>query len=112
MIGVPAPDEYLEMMGFAIITNEDGGKDLLKVGEAKVDAMLTTTNLSVEDVLEHCYACGLGMRPAAARVASPNVTMSFAAAPSITTEENSRKQQMIEEVKSLPTSSEKQLTNA
>ena len=99
LIGVIAPDEYLETMGFAILDNSEGGKDLVKTGDPTFEDIDLTTNLSVEDIVEHCYRCGLCLRlEATAPHKEAAMTMSFAAQPSSLGKMKRRREAGVEEV--------------
>lgn len=58
-IGVLPPAEYFKMLGWTFSTNEDNEIVLTRDSTVTVlNQELVTTNLSVEDIVQHCYTCG------------------------------------------------------
>lgn len=84
LLGVIPADEYLLTMGWKLVIDGPTEYRLLKVDPT--DTMKDTplsTNLSVADIVKHCYAIGLVKRPAQPR---PNISaagdaMAFATQP-------------------------------
>ena len=61
LIGITSPAKYLEMLGWRFSVNENNETSLTHEASATdmpFDKALLTTNLSVNDVIQHCYACG------------------------------------------------------
>lgn len=56
-IGLIQPEDYLEIMGCRVVTT-DGQYHIENVSPARPDLSESATNLSVGDVLQHCYENG------------------------------------------------------
>ncbi|GAM43843.1 mating-type protein [Talaromyces pinophilus] len=56
-IGLIQPEDYLEIMGCRLVTT-DGQYHIENVSPARPDLSESATNLSVGDVLQHCYENG------------------------------------------------------
>ena len=84
LLGVIPAGKYLETMGWSLVTDTEGEVHLVKTGAPKKHGVPLTSNLSVRDVVEHCYQIGLLTRPirrTRGTQLGERMTMSFAAAP-------------------------------
>jgi hypothetical protein len=87
LLGVIPADQYLETMGWTLATDTKEQVHLVKTNStAEKHNVPLTSNLSVRDIVNHCYQIGLLTRPE--RPARQNntvstMTMSFAAAPNV-----------------------------
>ena len=85
LLGVIPAGQYLNIMGWDLVTDTTGNVNLIKMNaSAQKQNVPLTTNLSVRDIVEHCYEIGLVSR--SARSARGNnrgngMVMAFAAAP-------------------------------
>lgn len=85
-LGVIPADEYLLTMGWKLIIDEPNEYGLVKTDPAnKMQNTPLSTNLSVADIVTHCYDIGLIKRPAQPRInaAAIGAVMSFAAHPNL-----------------------------
>ena len=86
LLGVLPADQYFKTMGWALATDTEGQTQVVRTTIMPAEKVAPlTTNLSVRDVVGHCYEIGLVDRPARPsghRNAVGDVMMSFAAAPS------------------------------
>ncbi|KAI9715898.1 MAG: hypothetical protein M1812_005718 [Candelaria pacifica] len=60
-IGVICPDDYLALMGWELVLNEQGDLNLTRLfvpDATAFDETLRTTNVSVHDIIQHCYSQG------------------------------------------------------
>jgi hypothetical protein len=83
-LGVIPADQYLETMGWTLATDTEGQTHLVKTSSGDGQNVPLTSNLSVHDIVNHCYDIGLLSRPQCPARRSKNdnvITMSFAAAP-------------------------------
>jgi hypothetical protein len=81
LLGVIPADQYLATMGWALVDDGAGQVHLVKnIPTAEKQNVPLTSNLSVHDIVNHCYQIGLLVRPD--RSARRDTTaMSFAAFP-------------------------------
>jgi Mating-type protein MAT alpha 1 HMG-box len=84
-LGVIPAAQYLEAMGWILATDTEGQVHLTKsTSTAEGENVPLISNLSVRDVVNHCYQIGLLARPQRSARSNNNIatmTMSFAAAP-------------------------------
>jgi hypothetical protein len=52
------PPKYFEKMGLSLVLSLDQQYNVEKIAEPQVDLTLTTTNFSVQDVINYCYDTG------------------------------------------------------
>ena len=60
-IGIVAPAQYLEMLGWQIVSGDNGERLLRRdfdVDISSLDQDLLTSNVSVNDIIKYSYACG------------------------------------------------------
>jgi Mating-type protein MAT alpha 1 HMG-box len=85
LLGVIPADQYFATMGWTLAADSDGQVHLAKNSSAaEKQNVPLTSNLSVRDIVNHCYQIGLLVRPKRfARRGSNGDTMamSFAASP-------------------------------
>jgi Mating-type protein MAT alpha 1 HMG-box len=85
LLGVIPADQYLATMGWALVDDSDGQVQLVKnISAAEKQNVPLTSNLSVRDIVNHCYQIGLLVRPDRSACRSDNddaMAMSFAALP-------------------------------
>ena len=85
LLGVIPADQYLATMGWALVDDSDGQVHLVKnISAAEKQNVPLTSNLSVRDIVNHCYQIGLLVRPDRSARRSNNgdaMAMSFAAFP-------------------------------
>ena len=84
LLGVIPADQYLDTMGWSLVTDTEGEVHFVKTGAPQTHSAPLTSNLSVCDVVEHCYQIGLLPRPirrVRGNQLGESVAMSFAAAP-------------------------------
>jgi hypothetical protein len=85
LLGVIPADQYLEIMGWTLVTDTEGQVHLVKARSVTEKPSLPlTSNLSVRDIINHVYQIGLLARPERSARYNNTVstmTMSFAAAP-------------------------------
>lgn len=80
-IGIIPRAEYLEMLGWKFAVNDDNETALTREATGAImtfDKGLLTTNLSVEDIIQHCYACGYVEEDGDILVARDGPTMTMA----------------------------------
>jgi hypothetical protein len=64
LLGVIPADQYLATMGWTLVDDSDGEVHLVKsVSVVEKQNVPLTSNLSVRDVVNHCYQIGLLVRP-------------------------------------------------
>lgn len=65
-IGLIPAEAYLEAKGWTVVTNSNGEPELKNIGAGSVQGEIPSLkdNVSVHDILEHCYSVGLAPRPA------------------------------------------------
>lgn len=84
LLGVIPADQYLDTMGWTLVTDTEGEVHFVKTGASKNHSLPPTSNLSVRDVVEHCYQIGLLPRPIRRTCGTQlgeGMAISFAAAP-------------------------------
>lgn len=80
-IGIVPPLEYLNILGWRFSRDEDGQMTLVHDGDSKAAAFsqnLTTTNLSVEDIIQHCCNSGYISVAEATKAMAHGSTMTMA----------------------------------
>lgn len=84
-IGLVTPAQYLNVMGWELAVDEIGQKHLIKKAQpgAGPDPALLITNLSVADIVQHCYNIGYVTRGGITPAQNPGAgaAMAFAAQP-------------------------------
>jgi hypothetical protein len=84
LLGVIPADQYLATMGWTLAADSDGVRLVKNSSAAEEQNVPLTSNLSVRDIVNHCYQIGLLVRPERSARRGNNgdaMTMSFAAFP-------------------------------
>jgi hypothetical protein len=84
LLGVIPVDQYLAIMGWTLAADSDGVRLVKNSSAAEKQNVPLTSNLSVRDLVNHCYQIGLLARPEQSARRGKNgdaMTMSFAAFP-------------------------------